>query len=376
MLEQLDGQTPVPEGTVALEESSVAIHPAENKDSKIDSIISAAIDKVEGPEPDPNIRTNAAGRQIGADGKFVAKQPAEAQPSAPEPAPAEAKPAEPTEAKPAVQQTLAPHPRWSDADKAVFAKLDPEAQQWALNREKDAEGVVTRKTQELAEQRKAHEPLISEVGKWSGYLQQVGVTPDQAFSQMLNTEHALRTGNQQQKLEALAYICQTYGINLPAIGGEQGQFRPDPAVHQLRSELQSLKQELAESKNAQRDAERQRAEAEFNGLAQTKDDKGELKFPHFERTRQTMLQLVADGLADTWEVAYAKAVRLDDDLHKQIVESERKSALEAAEAARKEAVAKAGKAKPVVASNSLLNGKQQLKGIDAHISAALDSIGL
>lgn len=376
MLEQLDGQTPAPEGTVALEESSVAVLPAENKDSKIDSIISAAIDKVEGPEPDHNIRTNAAGRPIGADGKFVAKQPAEAKPSAPEPAPAEAKPAEPTEAKPAIQQTLAPHPRWSDADKAVFAKLDPEAQQWALNREKDAEGVVTRKTQELAEQRKAHEPLLNEVSQWNQYLQQVGVAPHEAWRQMLNTERTLRLGSDQEKANALAYLAQNYGVPLPAIGGEQGQFRPDPAVHQLRSELQSIKQELAESKNAQRDAERQRAEAEFNGLAQTKDDKGEPKFPHFERTRQTMLQLVADGLADTWEAAYAKAVRLDDDLHKQIVESERKSALEAAEAARKEAVAKAGKAKPVVASNSLLNGKQQLKGIDAHISAALDSIGL
>lgn len=380
MLETLDGQTPVPEGTVALEESSVAVQPAENKDSKIDSIISAAIDKIEGPEPDPNIRTNAAGRAIGADGKFVASKPAEAEHSNEETAKAEAKPAEETTgtvgAKAAETQPLAPHPMWSEADKAIFAKLDPEAQAWALNREKAAEGVVTRKTQELAEQRKAHEPLLNEVSQWSQYLQQVGVAPHEAWRQMLNTERTLRYGSEQDKVNALAYLAQTYGVPLPFTGGEQGQFQPDPAVHQLRSELQSIRQELAASKQAQKEAERQRAEAEFNGLAQTKDDKGELKFPHFERTKQTMLQLVADGLADTWDAAYAKAVRLDDELHNQIVESERKRALEAAEAARKEAVSKANKAKPVVASNSLLNGRQQPKGLDAHINAALDSIGL
>jgi hypothetical protein len=40
------------------------------------------------------------------------------------------------------------------------------------------EGDYTRKTQELAETRKSVEPLIQEVGKWSPYLRQIGLTPD------------------------------------------------------------------------------------------------------------------------------------------------------------------------------------------------------
>jgi hypothetical protein len=373
-METLDGQVEVPEGTVAVEDSVQPVIQTTRNDNKIDSIINAAFDKVEKtPETQTEIKTDDAGRARGPDGKFVAKpaEPSEAS------EPAEAPPAEAAkavEAKPATEQPLLPHPRWSDAEKAIFATLPKEAQQWALNREKDAEGLVTRKTQELSEQRKAHEPLLNNVNKWSQYLQQIGLTPHDAWEQMLSAERTLRFGTPQQKQAALANLAQTYGID-PLHSGD-ASIQVDPQIQQLRYELQTIQQQLdTERRNAQIQ-ERQRAEYEFNALAQAKDANGTVKFPHFERVKQSMIQLVADGLADSWDTAYTKAVRLDDDLYKLTVEDEQRKSLAAAEKARQESVQKAEKAKPVVATNSPLNGRNQPKGIDAHISAVLDRAGI
>lgn len=51
----------------------------------------------------------------------------------------------------------------SDADKAAFAKLSPELQAWVSKREADTRADYTRKTQEVAEQRKAVESGIAAV---------------------------------------------------------------------------------------------------------------------------------------------------------------------------------------------------------------------
>jgi hypothetical protein len=122
--------------------------------------------------------------------------------------------------------------------------------------------------------------------------------------------------------------------------------------------------------------ERQRAEAEFNAIGQTKDDTGAAKYPHFERVKQTMIRLVADGLSQSWDDAYTKSVRLDDELHTQDVEAQRVKALADQERQRQEAVEKAKNAAPVRSSTGSPGGETKLKGLDAHLGAALDRAGM
>lgn len=365
----------------------VPIKPTTGNDASLDTIISSAIDKVEAAEPpakaDVETKTNSAGRVIGADGKFVSTKPAEAKPSeASEPVDATAKaavdPNKPVEAKPAEEQPLEPHARWTPEEKAIFAALPRDAQQWALNREKDAEGVVTRKTQELAEQRKSAEPLLNEVSRWSQYLQSRNIQPHEAVGHLFAAEHTLATGTPQQKHALIAKLVSDYRVDFPIHSGDATGEQPavDPQIHELRTQNLQLQQRVdALARNAQQ-VEYQRAESELNALATVKDETGNPKYPHFERVKGSMIQLAASGQAETWDTAYAKSVRLDDDLHKQVVESERQKALADAEKARLEAVKKAENAKPVVASNALLNGKASLKGLDAHITSALDRAGM
>ena len=118
------------------------------------------------------------------------------------------------------------------------------------------------------------------------------------------------------------------------------------------------------------------AETEFAALGQTKDANGQPKYPHFERVRQTMIQLVATSQADSWDAAYSKAVRLDDELYSQTVEQERQAVLAAQEKQRQEAIEKANKAKPVKMSSAMPKGATQGADLDSILSEAMAKHGM
>lgn len=348
---------------------------------KLDQIIHSAIDKVEAAEAPPVEAKETKPRD--ERGRFVSDTPAEAAPS-PEPAPEAAKPEDPIKVEPA-QQPLEPHPRWSAEDKARFVTLPREAQEFLLNREKATEGDYTRKTQALADRERSIEPLLAEVQRANPLLQQMGVSAHEFLAQSVNAVTNLRTGPAQQRAANIVYLADHNGIPREAIaqalgisthGGEGQQIaQPDPQYSTLAQQVSSLSQALNQLQSQNALNERQRAEAEFNALAQAKDASGQLKFPHFERVKQSMIQLVANGQYDNWDTAYDKAVRLDDDLHKQIIEAAAKREREALEKERLEAVEKAKKAQPVKTSNSMPRGDVKQRGLDAHLESAFARVG-
>jgi hypothetical protein len=358
----------------------------------LDAIITTAIETSGyGAEDAPaeaaaeTTETVSEGRQRDAQGRFLPKDPAEPDPSPAEPVTAEANPEQPTQPDPAQVQPIEPHPRWSPELKAQFATWSPDVQKAFMDRYGEAEADYTRKTQELAETRKAHEPLIGEVSKWSPYLQQLNIPPEAAFQQMIQAEYTLRNGHPQEQAQGIAHLMQTYRIPVEAVlqtlgispaAGQDGQPTYDPATTQLRQELSEVRSHLQRFQEQAATSERQRAQAEFDAIGQTKDDSGNPKYPHFSLVKGDMLQLVANGAVDNWQDAYTKAVRLNDDLYRQEVEAERKRVADAAEKARQDAVAKAKKAEPVRAGGTPPGGGTQRKGLDAHLNAALgDNFG-
>jgi len=318
-----------------------------------------------------------------ADGTFKPTKPAEAEPSVTEPAKAEATPAETITPQPLATEPLAAPARWSDADKAKFAALPREAQEIVLERNKAIEGDYTRKTQELAETRKGFEPVVGEIQRLNPLLQHMGMTPQQFIAESGAVASNLLSGNPRDRAGAIAYLVQHRQVPIPelltALGvptSQTGEVQADPVIPQLHQKVVSLETQLRQMNERSVTLERERAQAEFDALGQAKDQNGQAKFPHFQRAKQTMIQLVASGQADTWDNAYAKAVRLDDELFKQTVEAERASVAAEAEKQRLAAVDKANKAKPVKSSDGSPKGASQLKGLDAHISGAMERAGL
>jgi hypothetical protein len=331
-------------------------HEAEPASGTLDAIIAGAVDSAEtrSDRPAPDFSAAAA-------------------PSDPEPAPPAVSPAE-QPADPAVPN-LVPPSRWPEADKAQFASWPRDVQQAVLERHRAMEADYIRKTQDLAETRKAHEPLLAAVTQWSLYLQELNLTPDQAFGEMLNVERTLRHGTPEQKAATLATLAELYVIPLPTLTA--GAATADPAVSTLRQQAPGAEphHHRISEQNEQQHA-RQRAQAQFNALAQAKDESGNLRYPHFARVSRAMIRLVADDLAASWDEAYAKAVRLDDELHRATVDAERRRVLLAEEARRQEAVEKARRAQPVKTSVASPSGTMRVKGLDAHLDAAMERAGL
>jgi len=361
---------------------------AEPDKGNLDSIIAGAIKEVEAKEAAP-VETpeqskeapepNSDGRTRDEKGRFVAKDSASNEPSKTEPAKSDATPATPAKAEPAQEQPLEAPARWSDADKANFAKWPKDVQIAVLERHKAMEADYTRKTQEIAETRKAFEPVHQELGKWSQYLQQLGLRPEQAINQMLTVEYNLRNGSPEQKQQALAYLAELYHASLPAQNGADPnapQQAVDPRIPQLSRQVADLTHQLNNFQSQAAQNERARAEADFNALAQAKDQNGQPKYPHFEKVRQSMIQLVATGQAPDWDAAYSKSVRLDDELYAQTVEAERQRVLQDQEKQRQEAIEKAKKAAPVKTSASLPKGNAQAKDLDSIISGAMSKAGI
>lgn len=352
----------------------------------LDAILDTALENYGDEAPvseDAEQTTESKGddRPRDAHGRFLPKDPAEPEPSTKEPATAEATTEQPSQPDPAQAQPVEPHPRWSPELKAQFATWPKDVQEAFKGRYGDIEADYTRKTQEAAELRKGVEPLANEVKRLEPLLQQWRTTPDDFIRRSAEVVSSLTSSNAMDRVNTAARLISHYQVPLDALlqtlgiplaAGEGGQIAADPVITQLRQELSEVRGQFSSLSQQQAQAERQRAEAEFNALAQTTDDSGKPKFPHFDRVKGSMLHLVASDQAKTWDEAYSKAVRLDDELYLQTVEAERARVREAEEKARLEAVEKAKKARPVNSSSGAPRGAALSKGLDAHLSGALD----
>ncbi len=360
-------------------------------DAIIDGAIEAAepvAEVAEAPEKaaeTPEVKLDATGRAHAADGKFASKDSAKTEAVVTDdPAKVAATPTPIAPADPAQAQPVEPNARWTPELKAEFAKWPAEVQKAFKDRHDATEADYTRKSQEVAEQRKAHEPLLGEVQRQMPFLQQIGYTPDRFLQESAVVAQRLMMGTPEQKGDALAYLAQLHkvppetvlrslGVSITQDGMAQA---PPPELQQLRQQVFQLTQTQEQLQQQQVQQERLRAQAEFDAIGLTKDDNGNLKYPHFGRVKQTMVKLVANDLAETWDKAYSIAVRGDDELYQQTVASERQSAAAKVEADRVAAVEKAKKAGPVRTSPSAPGGGTQRKGLDAILGDALDRAGV
>lgn len=338
----------------------------------LDSIIDDAIAQSESAEPatDEGVKIDATGRAHGEKGRFVSKDTGEAEASEgateAEPETAEAQP--PPEP---AQQQFEPHPRWNEAQKAAFNSLPPEAKQFALAVQAEHEANFTRKAQEAAEFRRNVDPYIRAVQPFSQYLAHVapamGTTPAGAVNQILQAEYKLRTGNIQEKYGTFAGLAQHYGVDLAALASgqvpvQQQPRQVDPQVNQRLSRIeQGLQQEHI-----------QRLSLHIDAFRDAKDEHGKPKYPHFERVRGVMAQVMGSGQAATMEDAYALAVKPIN----EAVAAELGARQKTEEKQRQEALEKAKKAAPVRASGTQPRGIVAGKGLDNILSAAIDKAGI
>ena len=172
------------------------------------------------------------------------------------------------------------------------------------------------------------------ISPYKDYLSQLNVAPDVAFSNLLKTEKTLRTGSAQDKVEMFQKLAHDYGINLEVLAG----IPYDAQQAQLKQQLAWTQEQL----QASQDFKQSHEDAQIQSVIEDFGSQHEF----FADVREKMADLLDSGLAHDLQDAYAKAIRLDDDVFakyqaKQQVNSKTaqlSKANQAAQAAKQSAV--------------------------------------
>jgi hypothetical protein len=253
-----------------------------------------------------------------------------------------------------VEQPIEAPQHW-DADKReAFKNLPRAAQDIVLERVKATEADHTRKTQEVAQQRKELEPLLNTTKQYESYFKQLGVTPEQAFATLVNTERLLRTGSASQKSAAFAQLASDYGIDLRALGAAPTGEAANPNTPNLTpfvSELATVNQRLDSFEMAQ-------LSERVNSFSSTKGSDGQPLYPHFDKVRAKMGELSAATGKQNLSELYEEACYLVPEVRQAIIDAkleqarkeQTENARKAAAEARKAGVVNMKAAEPVIAA--------------------------
>ena len=235
---------------------------------------------------------------------------------------------------------IEPPAHWSDEHKEAFRKLDRHGQTFLLDRHKSMESDYTRKTTEIAEQRKRYESVVKALEPYRPKLQAYGLDEATAVQRLIGAQQYLEAN----PTEAIKKFAADYGVDLSRLVApvsEQSTFT-DPETDSLRRELQQIKSNLEAQERARRFAETQTYQAQIDSFKDSKDEKGEAKYPHFDSVRVAMGALMQTGEAKDLADAYERAVWQRPELRQELLDRQRK---EQEAKAKAEAEAKARDAK-------------------------------
>jgi len=203
-----------------------------------------------------------------------------------------------------------PWSSWKKEAAEIMRTLPEDAQKYIIERQdqfhKGIEGY-----REAANFAKSIDKAIN---PYKDYLGQLGVAPNVAFSNLLRTEKTLRTGSAQEKAELFQKLAHDYGIDM----GQLASIPFDAERSRMKSELAYYQEQL----KASNDFRQSQEDAQYHSLI---NDFGQ-QHEHFEAVREDMALLLESGKAQTLEDAYAKALRLNDELYAKNMEKQQLSA--------------------------------------------------
>jgi hypothetical protein len=208
---------------------------------------------------------------------------------------------------PAKPEVLAAPANWPEASKAMFAKAPPEQQKFLLERHKDMEADYTKKTQDLAAQRKEYETIDKIFAPHETKMREQGFTKSSMVQAWANVE--LNLMNPATRLNTISRIIGAYKIPADQIAATLGLTRPagqngtqqtqqQPAAQEpWRQELGEIKQRLDAEDRARQETRANQLNTEILNFRGEKDEKGTTLHPHFDDVEQTMVKLVAAAQA-------------------------------------------------------------------------------
>lgn len=201
---------------------------------------------------------------------------------------------------------------WAAEDKEVFKSLDKKGKEFLIRRHKDMEAGYTKKQQSLAEAAKIAETYKNMMGPHEEYLKKINMSPEVAFDKLMSAQRVLMTGTDEEKALIMHNIAQQYKVDLSREVDPVQQY--NQIMWQRLQELEQRQNQIAKARDEEVAASYQ---SQITSFAQTKDDQGNLKHPHFESVKKDMGLLLQAGKVNTLEEAYELSILMDAGLRKE-----------------------------------------------------------
>lgn len=227
---------------------------------------------------------------------------------------------------------------WPSELRKRFESLPQDAQEFVMDRHRDMEADYTRKTQELAEQRRQVEQYAEFDRMLQPYQQrwaQRGMTPGQAINQLLAYGESL----EQDPKGTLLTLAQRYGVDLQQAYEDQPYV--DPNTQKLEQQLQQLQQSIAQRDQQTQQQQQQALLAQIQGFAEATDAEGKPLRPYFQDVQDDMARLMQLGHVERspagLQQAYEMAVQYNPKVREKLEQEQQQQAQAARQAEAKRA---------------------------------------
>ena len=248
---------------------------------------------------------------------------------------------EPVQAEPE-QPKHDPWKSWKKEAAEEMSKLPDNVQKYIIERQDQ----FHKGLEQYKEAANYAKTIDKSIAPYKEYLSQLGVTPEVAFPNLLKTERTLRVGSPQEKVEMFQKLAHDYGIDLGALAN----IPYDANLAQLKAQKEWLESQL----QASQDFKQSHEDAQLQSVL---DDFGS-QHEFFDDVRLQMADLLDSGLATDLSDAYAKAVRLNDDVFSK-VQAQQQANSKTAQLSRANQAAQAAKQAAVQVKGSPVGVKNQ-----------------
>lgn len=215
---------------------------------------------------------------------------------------------------------------WSSEMKARFAALPPEfrdLQQYAAQRDKEQQGVISRAGQEI----KTFEPVKQLLEQNGDTFRKYNLSQTEGLSRVLGLANWMET----DAPAAIKELCKAYNVDpkglapqptTEAAATEQGA--PDPRVSTLEQTLAATQTELKKVTSYLTAQQRSALESEQAALSRQIAEFAKER-PHFDAVRKHMGALMGADESLTMEQAYEQATYAVPDIRQRILADQRKA---------------------------------------------------
>jgi len=220
---------------------------------------------------------------------------------------------------------------WNAEEKAIFAKLAPEAQKAVLRRESERDGFVSKTGEEFANYRKRFDALEQVLEPRKDHFNRMGMSPAQVVNQLLAlADQADRdfTGFIKEQAKLRNFDLKT----LVAAQGEQPYV--DPQIAQLQQEVARLTNHIASGQQQQVQQVQNTIVQTIQEFANEKDASGNLLRPHYGKLEgdiEPFIIAIRRGNPnlqpkEVLQQAYDRVLWANPELRGELIERERKAA--------------------------------------------------